>query len=1774
MKKFKKLPFKLIFIIILGIILTISVGLSIWLITDRIEIKPELDANKVITQYLDGLETEYLKDTVSLPSNSAVGLVYGSEDLTYYYKLIKDSNGNDVSNEPENKMYNPVEGKNGPTNAGTYAIKVEYLAYEDTNKEDGDDTLIITTEVTFIIHKAKINMDGVSFVGDELTYDKEQHNITISGTLPKDEKGNTVITDVVYTCDNKIFTGATNAGTYNVVASFVYDEANYETIASKNATLKINPKSITLSSWEFEDNPNKIFYHTGSEITTIKSSLLVKDNDNEKLKENTHYDVLFSDIVNLGTAHTFTITGKGNYTGKITGTYTIKEKIYNLIVTPNNTDGKAWQTVTYNGGPQRPSVTVKDADNNIINDATLKYYINEVELTENDLINVGIYPSVKIVASKDGYSDGMCNFGLQIEAITLNFTWSNNIFQYDGEEHIPSLTATGILDIDKDKYSIKLVTPQINAGSYTASAVLSGPTDVKNYKLPNNQFYNFEIKPKSVNLLSTSIGLAFDSKHRTWDSIKTLIINELSFDGVIGNENLGGTITGMHNGVYAYGTVNISGLETTTNVVGSTYQATVSITNKNYVLSNNRVILKYKTALVGGVYYTIEDAFSATGTITFAGDATNATSHVITCFTKLTGAQGNPYNKTIFNLVERTLLVPYENSLSEKTFGTSSTSYVYTALIVPKGITINANTNSNIIVGAKIDYNQSVTATRALNRGVLMNNGTIICGNGTTSDVTSIKAYGYIKGVGDITINKYSRGYESMSIYDFAGGKATLKVQSSVMPMNSWSMHNNSCKTKIMSGAEYFGMVYMELSIVGGVDAEFHAIGSRVGQNCIFVPSDVNDSTYVIKYTDIADEWKKEPEKHTDLDTITGSNQLKGQKDLYDLYGSYTDDSFQISVSMASLSTAKGESKPCPVSFMDLTLKKGASFSVTHSDYLFLPGTSCTIEEGATLTIGEGVHATFATWNDIASLSGGFNTRCIDQVDAKLIVKGTLNVYGQIAGKITAGSSNAILTIGEEAKLSTSANTYNDNPVGTVSNIKPYATANIIEGELAINSSYVAEENTDAGENDDKFLWKPATSIKFVQIILYDSDGTTELYTVTLQVVNTDTKVITNKDFTASKPHYVFNNQWFTMDGQEFSSTTLQAVTKEELELETYEPLKLKASWILKTYKINYITSYGQTENGELNYITEKDGLIFNDKLESFTIDSFKDNILTIPTTASYKVDEVAKNMDGWYIGNDKSSGIRISSLTLKQFETILEKLNGETTIALYCEFTDNEFFNVVITDDKHPDNKVISQGYIIEGGKSIISSGNSIPSFDTSAYDDDPTISYFFNGFIDDNNNVYTLEQLEQLEITSNMTFKVNWSEKFALKYYDEDNSFYYIPGTKGVDIKDSSSQPDYLKVIQEKVYIVNYTLDYWDINGVRYDKDGKYDVPNLIGGSATITAKFKMTDEKYYYFDIVRADDCTVTLTANNSIVTITNNVFTIGNSSTTSCYIKVGTSVSISISADFGKEITSLSLTKNNTVIYNQTSSNAGGPYTMEAYVYTIDVVANVSCLAEGTLVTLGDGTRKPIEELNEGDTVLAWDFVKGEYIVTPILNLIYHGCYDTRIINLKFADGTVVRVIEEHGFFNYSQNNWSMISESNYLDFIGDDFVMQVENISSSNYKTVKLVDAFITYETVGVYSLFTSYAINCFTEGVLSVTPLPMQGSYGFTQYFEFGENLKYDEKQMQEDIQKYGLYTYDEWKEYMTYEEFEAIGLKYLKISVGKGLITKEDICFILNIRV
>ncbi|MBE7088703.1 MAG: hypothetical protein E7370_04225 [Clostridiales bacterium] len=220
---------------------------------------------------------------------------------------------------------------------------------------------------------------------------------------------------------------------------------------------------------------------------------------------------------------------------------------------------------------------------------------------------------------------------------------------------------------------------------------------------------------------------------------------------------------------------------------------------------------------------------------------------------------------------------------------------------------------------------------------------------------------------------------------------------------------------------------------------------------------------------------------------------------------------------------------------------------------------------------------------------------------------------------------------------------------------------------------------------------------------------------------------------------------------------------------------------------------------------------------------------------------------------------------------------------------------------------------------------------------------------------------------------------------------------------------------------------------------------------------------------------------------------------------------------------------------------------------------------ACIVEGTLITLADGSQKKVEDLTTTDELLVFNHETGEYEVGYMWFNDTEEAAEYRIINLEFSDGTVVKVVYKHGFFDLTLNKYVAITENNVNEFVGHRFYTSTWNGEEFIEGEITLTRAYVTTEYVKVYSPITIYHFNYFTENLLSMPSMNFDMDEVLNT-FEYDKDLKYDEEKMQADIEKYGLFTYEELQDYIPYEVYELTPIKYWKIAIGKGLITFEDI--------
>ncbi len=231
-------------------------------------------------------------------------------------------------------------------------------------------------------------------------------------------------------------------------------------------------------------------------------------------------------------------------------------------------------------------------------------------------------------------------------------------------------------------------------------------------------------------------------------------------------------------------------------------------------------------------------------------------------------------------------------------------------------------------------------------------------------------------------------------------------------------------------------------------------------------------------------------------------------------------------------------------------------------------------------------------------------------------------------------------------------------------------------------------------------------------------------------------------------------------------------------------------------------------------------------------------------------------------------------------------------------------------------------------------------------------------------------------------------------------------------------------------------------------------------------------------------------------------------------------------------------------------------------------TLTKLEDESCVTAGTLITMADGTQKPVENLVFGDMLMVFNHITGKLEAAPLIFNTHENSeaalYD--VIHLQFSNGKEVEVVESHGFFDMTKMEYVYIDYENYKDFIGHKFYSLGEN----GGEAVKLVKAFVKQEHTRIFCPVTYFHMNSFANGMLDTPNIPGDIT-GLVNYFEYDSDLKYNEKAMQRDIEKYGLYTYGDFKDYISEAAYMSSPAVHLKVAVGKGMITFEQILDVIE---
>ncbi len=306
------------------------------------------------------------------------------------------------------------------------------------------------------------------------------------------------------------------------------------------------------------------------------------------------------------------------------------------------------------------------------------------------------------------------------------------------------------------------------------------------------------------------------------------------------------------------------------------------------------------------------------------------------------------------------------------------------------------------------------------------------------------------------------------------------------------------------------------------------------------------------------------------------------------------------------------------------------------------------------------------------------------------------------------------------------------------------------------------------------------------------------------------------------------------------------------------------------------------------------------------------------------------------------------------------------------------------------------------------------------------------------------------------------------------------------------------------------------------------------------------------------------TISITPNNATVTLNGTDYT----STDSVQLPKGSytvKIADRTSGFTTYTVSNVSITGS---VSGTTSGSAAGDYpiTVSGNVTITVTTEEGGCLVEGTMVTLADGTQKAVEDLKMGDELLVFNHETGKYDVAPLLvntHATAEAAYYT-VISLSFSNGQVLRIADEHAVFSKTENKYVYINADNAYEFIGDEFISSVYENGEVVSKIVTLDNVTIAEEYVRIFTPVSAWHMNVIADNMLTLSGRTVN-------FFEYDETMKYDEEKMQADIEQYGLYTYEDFADYVSEEVFNAFPFKYFKVAIEKGDYTWDELMFLLS---
>lgn len=833
----------------------------------------------------------------------------------------------------------------------------------------------------------------------------------------------------------------------------------------------------------------------------------------------------------------------------------------------------------------------------------------------------------------------------------------------------------------------------------------------------------------------------------------------------------------------------------------------------------------------------------------------------------------------------------------------------------------------------------------------------------------------------------------------------------------------------------------------------------------------------------------------------------------------------------------------------------GGTFDIS-TKVKMMPGASLTVNKGATLDLNS-EFIVYSDFNDKAEIAPLYPTSSqLGTTGGELIVNGTLNINSGAAfgGIIKTSTSGATLNVSTTSLTLTSLDGtgYRDGlnflfkqSNSTTEKLRVHVYKNgVIDNNLTNLSQglYYSIQGSDGN-----YGWYADNATIYYNANGGTLNGATSNGPYTTGETGYPIELSSIDQTIPSRDHYTFAGWYLTQecnDSDALFTWNGTAFTKVK-DYNMYVNTTLYAKWIPIEYTITYGNSYTFT-GGTGSFST-------NTNLTTFTIET-ANVLLTKPVHANGYV------FEGWYYTSDNTK------LTMLNGTELVNYLSSNN-VNIYAKWypAGTETFTINYVNERNDEIPCLeNQDLIIETESSW--SNYSLPNI---GYNNNVTdYQYYFAGWYttetyDDGTLVTSLSE-ELFSSSTSITLYAKWGVKYTVKLMNGEtqiDSFFMSPNS-------TFTFPSYtypLELSSDENYITEYVA-YWNDGTNSYQ--GGTTSPAI---TSDITFNQTKTEfVKYYKVTLTNYYTKVVLTITNGDLITSTTDTkkttYTFDNKTETAksdvLFIKNGSSVQCVFTYYNSGYANGYELTKNGSVFKEDSSkwSTPSNPsaFTISADIYGIGSSSGNSsggCIFSDAYILMADGSTKQVTEIKVGDLVTTWSFEEGKFVVRPV---IFFEALDSVMIDkitLYFDDNTQVEIAYAQSFFDIDKLEYFSINADNVHEYVG----VNIMTHNNGNASSKQIVDYKVEVVMEDVYEIITGYDYSFIYDNVLTMEPFML-----YKLPFEITSELKYDEELMKEDIEKYGLYTYDEWYMHGTEQMFDLMNVKYFKVAIEKGHYTLE----------